>query len=60
MSRSEEAQKLIETFEEVAKKPEFNFFKDDTRASMKLSIMMDMMMSLAVIADKLTEGSENG
>ena len=58
MSRTEEAQDIVKVFEETVKKPEYAFCQDNIRDAMKLSVMMDIMLSLAVIADKLTEEAE--
>lgn len=60
MSRIKDAQELLKTYEKLTEKPEiFNLCKDDIRETTKLSAILDIMISLAVIADKLTEGSED-
>ena len=55
MSRTEEAQDMVKVFKETVKKPEFAFCQDNVRDAMKLSVMMDIMLSLAVIADRMVE-----
>jgi hypothetical protein len=60
MSRTKEAKEIIDIFEETVSKPEYAFRQDAVKDSMKLSVMMDIMMSLAVIADKLTEEGDDG
>jgi hypothetical protein len=55
MSRTEEAQDIVKVFEETVKKPEYAFCQDNIRDAMKLSVMMDIMLSLAVIADRMVE-----
>ena len=55
MSRTEEALDIVKVFEETAKKPEYAFCQDNIRDAMKLSVMMDIMLSLAVIADRMVE-----
>ena len=55
MSRTEEAQDIVKVFEETVKKPEYAFCQDNARDAMKLSVMMDIMLSLAVIADRMVE-----
>ena len=55
MSRTEEAQDMVKVFKETVKKPEYDFCQDNVRDAMKLSVMMDIMLSLAVIADRMVE-----
>ena len=55
MSRTEEAQDMVKVFKETVKKPKYAFCQDNVRDAMKLSVMMDIMLSLAVITDRMVE-----
>lgn len=60
MSRIKDAQELLKTYEKLTEKPEiFKLCKDEIMESTKLSAILDIMISLAVIADKLTEGNKS-
>ena len=55
MSRVEDANKLIKLMEAYTDAVPTTFFSDKTLDRFKVTIMMDIMASLAVIADSLSK-----
>ena len=57
MSRNDEVKQLSEQIDQNLEKIVFN---KELQTTTIMTIMIDIAQSLAIIADKLTEGSENG